>query len=340
MEKPEFIVGSEKGFSNFILSLKYAKKIISISHTDLDGLASAKVVAEAVNIDKVYLVDYHELDDNLIKKLEEEKPTHLIFTDLLIRNPEFMKRLSSLAQILIIDHHVPESDLNSDRIAFLNAQGFCAAYLSYYLFSQIKDISKIDWLVACASISDVQYRANSKWMGDVYEKYGFEFDVEDEKKGKFWDIIVTISNSLVYYSKDRLAAYEQVGNEFGDIGNLKEAADKVQKEIDNCILKFEKEKDEINDGYFWEFSSIYPVKSIVGTIISYKYFNKTVLIAEKRDKYYLSARRQDKKVEMNKLLQKLTLGFENSDAGGHIPAAGGHILLKDAEEFKKRLKNL
>ena len=340
MEKPKFIIGNEERFSEFVAGLKNAGKIIAVSHTDLDGLASAKVIDYALDVDKVYMVDYHELDEDFIKKLEEEKPSHIVITDLLIRNPDFIKRLSAIAKILIIDHHVPETNFNSDRVVFMNAQGFCAGYLAYYLFSKIKNMSKIDWLVACSSISDIQYRNNAGWMQEVYAKYGCVFDINDCKKGKFWDLVCNLSNALIYYVDDRLEAYGQVGEDFGEIGNLKKFADEVQKEIDLCLDKFEKEKKEIEGGYFWEFSAKFPVKSIVSTIIGFKYPTKTILMAVRSDKYYLSARRQDRKIAMNALLQKLISGFEGSDAGGHVPAAGGHILLKDAEEFKKRLKNL
>ena len=55
-------------------------------------------------------------------------------------------------------------------------------------------------------------------------------------------------------------------------------------------------------------------------------------------KYYkISARRQDKKINTAKLLQKATEGFEDANAGGHPAASGCHILLKDLQKFKKRL---
>jgi nanoRNase/pAp phosphatase (c-di-AMP/oligoRNAs hydrolase) len=39
-------------------------------------------------------------------------------------------------------------------------------------------------------------------------------------------------------------------------------------------------------------------------------------------------------------LKELVAGFEGSNAGGHVPAAGARILLKDKEEFKKRVEGL
>ena len=342
MEAPKFIIGDEKRFDEFVKSLGSAEKIIAVSHTDLDGLASAKVIDYAIKADKVFMKDYHELNDDFINEIENEKPTHIVITDLLIRNPDFIKKLAGFSKVLMIDHHIPETDFNGENVFFLNAQGFCAAYLSHYLFSKIKDLSEIDWIVACASIADVQYRNNAEWMQEVFSKYGFKFDIENLKEGSIWNLTCALSNSLVYYSNDRLEVYRQLGNDFGDIGNLQKYGDEVQREIDNCLLRFEKERMEIYEGYFWEFSSKFPVKSIVSTILGFRYPAKTILIAEKRDKYYLSGRRQnkDKVIKMNEMLQKLTSGFEDSDAGGHIPAAGGHIQIKDAEEFKKRLNKL
>ena len=48
MEQLRFLIGNEKRFSDYISSLAYAKRVVIVSHTDLDGIASAKVVDEVV----------------------------------------------------------------------------------------------------------------------------------------------------------------------------------------------------------------------------------------------------------------------------------------------------
>ena len=54
----------------------------------------------------------------------------------------------------------------------------------------------------------------------------------------------------------------------------------------------------------------------------------------------ISSRRQDGKVNLPQLLNKCITGFPNSEAGGHIKAAGGTFPEEYLEEFKKRLFSL
>lgn len=343
MESPVFIVGNEDAFLSYVKKLNKAKKIAVVSHTDMDGIASARVVQEALGVENLYFVDYIDLNSSLIEKLRKEGASHVIFTDLMIKEKKFIEEVENFAEVLIIDHHTFENDFTSKKTVFLNAQGFCASYLSYYLFSKVKNLEKIDWIVACACLTDWCYFNNKGWMSETYAKYGETFNdsMEGIKQSKIWDISLEISYALIYFKDNIKEAYNSVGSEFGDTGKLKKYASEIDKEVKNCLKKFEEEKIEINDGYFWEFISKFQIKSIVNTILSKKYLDKTILIAEKRGKYYmLSARRQDKKFSMNDLLKKLTKGFEGSDAGGHVPAAGGHIFLEDAPELKKRIKEM
>lgn len=341
LAKPDWLCGNEKRFAEFISGLANAKKIISLSHTDLDGIASAKAVDYALNVDKTYLVDYIDLNDNLIDMLKKDEPTHIVITDLFIKNTDFIRRLENFSIILIIDHHQITEDFNSSKIFFMNSQGMCASYLAYYLFSEIRSLEKIDWLIACASISDFTISKNQEWMIKVFEKYGEKFDPLNLRKGRFFDMIIALSNGLIYFHNDKLKILSLIKDEFFIPSELEKPSRLVQDEINEKIAKFEEEKIPIKEGFFWDFSARYPIKSIISTIASMKYKDKTIIITKQEGNYLLiSARRQDKKENMNTLLKELVKGLENSQGGGHIAAAGGYILFKDREELMKRLKDL
>ena len=338
--KPEFAVGSEKRFFEFIQGLNDKDKVALISHTDLDGISAAKIVNDVIDADILKFVGYEELNDDLIEELKKSKIKKIIFTDLMIKEHLFIKKLEKFAEILIIDHHRFDNDFNSDKTVFLNAQDFCASYLAYYLFFKTQDIEKLDWLVACASIADWMYFKNKEWMKSVFEKYGDNFFIQEgiRKSGKFWDLQWKLSLALVYFKEDLRRVYDSIGVDFGKIGDLEKYSGGVQKEIDDALLRFEKEKREIKGGYFWEFKPRFKVESIISTLVGSKYRDKTIVIGRDDGKYYkFSARRQDKKEDMNKLIGELTFGLEEADGGGHIAASGGHVLLKDKGEFKRRL---
>ena len=107
------------------------------------------------------------------------------------------------------------------------------------------------------------------------------------------------------------------------------------------MKRYDKEKEIINGVSFWEVNSKYSVKDILVNILSHKNRDKTLIfIQNDRGVYKISARRQDKTVDLPNLLGELLNGFENSSSGGHIPAAGGGFPEKYLDEFKRRLKEI
>ena len=342
MEKIAFGAGNEKRFSDFISGLNEKDKIALISHIDIDGVVSAKVANSVLNADLLEFADYSELNEDLVKKLKDNKIKKTVFTDLFIKDKEFLKSLEKFSDVMIIDHHLFVEDLNSERTTFLNAQGYCGAYISYNLFSRAQNLENLDWLVAIACVADFQFTKNAEWMSEVYEKHSekFEPNLKDlEKVEKFWKPFINLSQGLIYFRKDIKRVYDSLGSGFGEIGDLEKYAGEVDKEIKSLVRKFESEKKTIREGYFWEYESKFALGSYVTTEISLKYPNKTLVIGHTEDDgyYHFSARRQDGKENMNDLLNNMAREMVDASTGGHAKAAGGHIFMRDVEEFKKRL---
>jgi len=345
MERPDFIVGNEEMFSNFVSNISKEDKVALVSHTDLDGIAAAKVVNSFVDAFIIKFVNYEDMmNDYIVDELRLLGINKIILTDLMIKDSAFIRKLEQFAKILIIDHHTFSEDYNSNKTVFLNAHGFCATYLCYYLFMKVKDIEWMDWIVACACISDWAYFKNIEWMKKIFEKYYNKFEFENgalRTEGEFWNIQYNISLAIIYYGGNLRKVFDSLGKNYGDIGDMNEHGKEVQAEIEVYINKFEKEKENINDGYFFEFNSKYGIKSILTNILSTEYYGKTLIIVKPRGNYYqVSARRADGKVDLNKLMIELTNGMENTNAGGHFKAAGATIDSKYYEEFKRRVKNM
>jgi len=342
MEKVEFLVGSEKRFSEFISKLNEKDKIALLTHDDLDGVTSGKIVDKVIGVDVLKLVDYKELNDSLIEELKNKKITKIIITDLGLNGDGFLDKLAKFAEILIIDHHTFHSDINSDKIVFLNSQKNCAAYMCYYLFSKTQNIEELDWLVTCACVSDWDFKNNTNFLGETYKKYDDVFAFEGDsvrKSGKIWDLQYNLSLFLIYFRDDLKKAYELIPDNYSGLDGIKKYAEIVRKEISESVKRFDKEKETYGDIYFWEFNPKFEIKSVVSTLVSVKEKNKTFIIGSFDDKFcLLSARRQDNKVNVAELLCKLINGLDCAVAGGHPAAAGGRFLKKDFEEFRERLK--
>lgn len=337
MVKPEFAAGSEKRFSEFIGALD--GKLALVSHTDLDGIASAKVANSVLQADMLEFLDYEDINDNLVNKLKKNKVKIAVFTDISIDNVKIIKKIEKFARVLIIDHHKINEDFNSDKTVFLNAQGFCAAYICYYLFSKIQNLDRYDWLVACASVADWQYILNKDWMNSIYVKYRDNFigTIEGVKESKrLYPAGYNISLALIYFQLDFKKVFDKIGDSFGDIGDLEKYSSIVLKEIEKYDKKFEDEKIEIKGGFFWELKPRFRIKVILINQISSKYLDKTIVFASIHGgNCSISARRQDGKVDVAAFCKRLVGDF--GWAGGHAKAAGANFPAEYFEEFKKRL---
>ncbi len=353
MDKFEYAAGSEEIFLDFIENLSEKDNIGLISHTDLDGITSAKVVYDSLkndfNIKLIKFVNYDEINDKFVSEIKKSRCNKLIFTDLAIDDVSVIKRLEKFSSILILDHHLFNEDLNSQKTSFIDIQGQCAAYICYKLFSKVYDIEVLDWVVACGCVADWAYFNNREFMARIFKKYGDKFEFVDDngmesirKSGKFWELQWDLSLALIYFKDDVKRVFESVGNEYGEVGDLRKYSKEVQKEIDRGVEEFEKEKEDYGDVYLWEYKNgRYSVRSIISTLTSAKYIHKTIIILNKKeDKYIISTRRQDKRVNVTEFLQKLLNGFKGAFAGGHVAAGGGHFFVKDLEKFKGNLKRI
>jgi oligoribonuclease NrnB/cAMP/cGMP phosphodiesterase (DHH superfamily) len=335
----EFVIGNRKSFSSFISGIGKGKMAL-ISHTDCDGIASARVVDLALQPDEVFFVDYKDLNQDFINKIVESKFETVVITDLFFKNKDDLKELGKKSKVLIIDHHSPDVDLNSENIVHLNSQGHCAAMIAYDLFSKVTDLTRIDWLVACACAADWLVQNDVEFLTEIYRKYNDKFEVVDgelRKTGQIWSWSNDISSGLAYFRGLNLReGYKEIGNNPGEFGNFAKAIKLVNAEIEEFRKKFKKEKKEIENGYFFELNPKYEIKGMLISELSSLEKNKTLIFAvPTKDKILLSSRRQDGLVDLNKFMFDATNGI--GSGGGHKKAAGGFVKIENYSEFKKRI---
>jgi|GEM_PF-1704216 len=339
-------IGSEGIFFNFIKNLNESDKIALISHVDLDGLVSAKIVEGVIKPDFVKFLNYGEINNNLMEVLKTDGYNKIIFTDLYLKE-EQLSELKKFAEVLILDHHPVKANFNSDKIGYIKVEeGYCGAYLCYKLFSKIQNLDRYDWLVASACISDFCNIKNSDWMRRVFEKYddhfleGIGFNYDNINESKIHKIQWILSLALINSDQDLKKIFDEIGEEFGDIGDAEKFANEIQGQIDFCLSDFEKNKVEFSGGFYYQLNPNFKISSLLSNIISSRNPDKIILIIrEKENCYVFSARRQDAKINMGGFVESIVKGFEGAGGGGHIPAAGGYFAKKDYFDFLERLKH-
>ncbi len=340
-------------FKTYITSLNKRDNIAILHHTDADGITAGLITKKSIK--KLYAITiplhFHQKDGkititkNTINIIKNNNINKLIIVDMAIdHDPKSVKQLENHAELLLIDHHKASNNINSKITTAIKAEDlkdipsskYPASKMCYDLFSDLTDISDLSWLAAIGIWGDY---AQSHWSDFL-------------KKTAIPKTMLEQIDELIFYSgsikeKDGLT----------DAFNILDTAKTPKDILKSTILQSYKNtvKAELNkyldahkkDAQFhnnntliiYEIAPIHRLKSRLINILSQKHYpNKTIVILEQHNnRIDISARRQDSKLSMNDMLKSALEGIQNSQAGGHIPAAGGYIPKEHLEQFKKQL---
>ncbi|MBU0957678.1 MAG: hypothetical protein KKF56_02605 [Nanoarchaeota archaeon] len=343
----EFLAGTEKQFFDFISEIDEKDKVAIVSHIDDDGICSV-VPAEKV-LGNVEIIKFVHVGGEYIKpfvpEFKEKKINKVLFFDLAIENSmDGMKKLLEFAEVLVLDHHRFDEDLNYDKLIYLKTESSkCSSYASYYLFSKIQNLEDIDWIALIGTVGDWCYYENKEFCDKIIKKYGL--DIKDNfKEMKIWKIADMISRAMIYWryhnNEDIFGFYEKLKNaSLKELSEFEEMTKPVVEEIKKWNEKFYDERKEFKKGYFWEFRPKYSVKNNIVSALSEKEPDKFFVFITERDEndfFTISSRCQSKKGNCVELLKCALEGVEGS-SGGHVVAAGGVCNKKDKEKFKENL---
>lgn len=344
-------------FNKFINELTSEDNIGLMHDTDPDGITAAVIVAKSLEKKglkiKSFLLQDHSsnrsITNDFLEKLSKENITKLICVDIALE--DFVDANKIKIPVLVIDHHQSKNQNSFDNYCVykpsivqdeLSDDEVCAANLSYKLFETIVNVKDLDWVVSVGIIGDYTFKQEKEFLKKIFEKYNIkeEENIFDSKIGLAVQHI-TFANCMRSDEAihKALKAVMTANNIDETIENLKDF-EVVDKEIKRAVSEFEEKKEKIcEDLFLYVYSSPYKINSPVSTIISANNFNKTVLtLQEIDDVYKISARRQDKTINMGTLLNKATKYMKNANGGGHVPAAGGQILKSDLDTFINKLK--
>ncbi len=352
IKNPSLLASSD----TFFKSLKPTDNIALLHDTDPDGTTSGKIIVEALNqlghTVKLFLINErkeHFISDEKIAQLKQHNINILITTDKTVdTNPTQIKKIEQFAHIVVFDHHIIEHDISSDKTIFLKPQlifdgvppdRYCSAKLSYDILSRITNLNHLDWICAVGVIGDMAYPAWPEFMNNIYKKYNIK------PQPNPIDTPLGIVTQLISFAES-LGEAETCFNLILKSDSIAQATTNLKQymfiktELEQYINNAEKNVEKYNNNQLiiYKIESKYKIKSMLSTALSQRlYPNQTLIIVQQiENEMTISARRQDCKKNMNKLL-KLALGTLKGNAGGHAPASGASVGVKDYPEFKKRL---
>lgn len=340
------------------------KKTLIIFDTDGDGIGSAAILAKTIK--RVFkrmpeaMPANHGLsfiDSSMVKKIKSKKFDVIITVDAAVdEKPEYVFELAKKSRILIIDHHQIHRNLNSYKILHVNpnlwktkfvSYKYCTSKIVYDICSKLTNIEDLDWLAGIGIVNDKSEDTWKDFLGVVYKKY----KISPPKLRLTNDIITSGysysgSKGVMTGYKACLEASSPVDILRAKTSNtrrLKKFYDVIEGEIVSEMKNWRRNAEIIEDKklIILRLNTRFSISSPISTKISFENPHYTVLVIRKHGKViYMSFRRQDKEVDCGRIAEKAVKNLKDASGGGHIPAAGIHIMSKDWKIFRKRLLEL
>jgi nanoRNase/pAp phosphatase (c-di-AMP/oligoRNAs hydrolase) len=342
----EYLCGSKKEFLDYLSKIKEKDNIAVITHTDLDGIASAILIDEILKQKKLKInsLNFTDCKQGMFEQLEKEfiksKINKIFILDVNAEtDSKGFEDLRKKFDVMLIDHH--PSDLIGKNIIKTKSTD-CATFAIYELAKEDFDLEKFIWLICATMISEYSYKDHPNF--EFLKKHYPELYIEEISNSKPGEIAKKIASALIYFKEDRKKVFDLVLK--NDLKSFDKYQLLIDKEIQSLIKKFKKEAEFFPEQklYFYYAHPKYSITSITTTILASQEPNKSfVFISDIEDEpgfVKISSRSQMGTENMNLLMKKGVAGLENATAGGHVAAAGGRFMKKDLKKFKENLLKL
>ena len=351
---------------DFLRNVGEKDRLAILHHTDPDGICSAALLARFFEMKMdgfdIFFINQKPneilITDATIVALREHKVNKLIVVDMAVDQvPQKIIEAEKFLSVLVIDHHKLYTDSNSPMCVVCKPQmiyeigedaaWYCSSKFTYDLITEITPIEELAWISAIGIIGDCATEQWKPFMQRLFLhlRITLKPDMFSTDLGQIADMIsctesydwrkARICLDLLRRAKGYKELFTSEIAEFQSI---------IKKEVEYWISNAEKLAqfyDDI-DLIFYYITPQYSVKSTMSTLFAAKYPNKTIIIIQdtKEEILPFSARRQDKKIAVNELVEEAVRNFAGAQAGGHIPSAGGTIHREDLERFRNNIVSI
>jgi single-stranded DNA-specific DHH superfamily exonuclease len=342
--------------SQFLKKVK-GKLAIVFGH-DCDSIASASLIyklTKKLGLNPELIVSLHnfEIDEKTEKKLQRFK--NIIVVDIGDTPEEKINKLSSLKNLLLIDHHPPKNY----KCFYINPRIYDkniympTSYVVWLIYKKFFDDKEIQWIAAFGTLGDFGAKSNKDLFIALRKNYPELIgNVKTEDRELFEKSLIGKIAKMV----DSCRIFEGIkGVEYVTkiIANSKSYEDllkdkkinqiyqKLEKAFKNELKKLKKRKIEIGEFIVYEIKSKLNLKSSLASYLPKVFPNKIIFVAQKSEEgyYEVSVRRGiNRRVNLAKLVEEISRNIR-AKGGGHPTAAGMRVDdLKELIEFLKNKK--
>lgn len=340
-------------FGEFMQSKESGKGIL-VYHGDADGACSAAVFLR-------FFRDFESIPrkgpimgKDFVQVLLDKKPELLVFIDLPVDQESgklemLLKEMPGL-RIAVLDHHIAEKNVNSERILHINPRfhkedAYIPAACMLYRMSEGmgKPVKPLIWIAAMGTIGDYGIDDCSRLIEECRKEYPFLLegpDPRDTRLGYGADMIAAAAtmkglNGIAECLKALLSA--QGFEDFESVKKLREWKDDLDEEFGMIMNDFERDKQSFEQERLvvFEVKSPLSITSLIATHIGAMLPDRIVVIRKKSgDTWKVSLRNQEGSVNLGDIVKNCVEGI--GSGGGHEKAAAG--IVNDWDLFLKRLR--
>ena len=340
-----------KKYKSFIKKLNSDDSIVICYDQDGDGIPATALMIKALNrlhISKINNVPFRrhsrlEVSEEILKY----NPKYVFILDVSAEEyPEFMSKLTG-TKVMIIDHHKTDTKsealiLKPENLNFEKSYQYPTAKLVYDLMSELANLEDISWMVAVGLISDASADTWHEFMQKTFEE--FKFKHEKEWINTTPGVIAQIINSATSVNPKRTEEMLELllTKSIQEIlkSSLSELNRDINSEIKHVVENIKPEKYHDGALNIIQIESKYAIGGVVSNKLSFAERTKTFIVMSMyKDHVEVSGRNQNGNIDCSKLLKLSVKGFNDSNAGGHKPAAGAAFPLEYLADFKKNLEN-
>ncbi len=295
------------------------ENIAIIFHCDADGVCSAaQILRYFFSVCTAPKLVCGELEESTFSKASPCE--NAIILDLAVDH--HVTWLKGFSRIVVIDHHLPQRDLNElgfvhfnprlkNRSVYISASELCKEVC------ELLGVTNTEWIARIGAVGDRSIEGTEKEMKAV--EY---IDAVRAIKGE---------EKLVEVAKT-LATCKNI-DEFLSIRKYKELAEKLSKEVEKWVRRF----SPCGEICFYEIDTPYSIISVVANKLFDMYPEKTIIVYGIRGNCVKISGRS-RKYNLGEIFKEASEGI--GKGGGHPVAAGARIELGKESIFIERLKKL
>ena len=345
---------SEEELERFreFMETKADRKLL-VYHGDADGACSAAMFLRHYKGFEYFPRKGPIMGDDFVRVVLDKKPRLLVFLDLPVdqesKNLErFLEKVPDM-KIVILDHHIAEKDVNSERVLHMNPRFhrhdayIPEACVVYRMLEGLgKDVRSMVWIAAMGTIGDYGLQDCNDLLEETREEYPFLMEGDNPRKNKLGygaEIIVAAATLKGLHGVGQclkaLMASEGF-EDFEDTGKLKAWKAELDEEYDTVMHGFEEEKQEYPEGLVvFEIKSALSITSMIATDLGTRLHDKVVMVRKKSgNQWKVSMRNQSGEVNLGAVVKEAVKGI--GSGGGHEKAAAG--IVSDWELFLERVR--